>query len=441
MPTRLRVKGLNGISKTISSGDAETLSEFLLRMSEVFESPPLELLSGYPPQLCSASGTQLITDILKSGDSVTLRAATVTAPVAESSASSSVTRTVPPSVADIRTGDIVNYSQPSGVCDVVKIIGTHPGPPATPEAYTAVVQSSSDSARVGRELNIQYKSPKLSLRPLLPSSSTPLCSSALPLPTPPLTSPTPTIASPSGEHSTWSCNACTFLNTGPQSACEICQTPRSTGPGGGASTGASAGGGGSVGSAARHRIPDDNSCLFHAVIFLLNRSESPQTLRNLIASTVRNDSIQWNEAMLGRSRDDYIRFITDPTKWGGQVELSILSTVTQVELAAVDIQSGRMDIYGQCSGYSQRVYLLFSGIHFDAVTFGPSTRAVSAGDTGAESSVRALAASLRAAGAYTDQQTMQLVCQTCGWEMSGDYEARLHAGSSGHTDFKMKTSY
>jgi ubiquitin thioesterase OTU1 len=88
--------------------------------------------------------------------------------------------------------------------------------------------------------------------------------------------------------------------------------------------------------------------------------------------------------------------------------------------------------------------MLFSGIHFDAITFGCGNSAikqVSADDVVAEKSAADLAASLRSSGAYTDQQTMQLVCQSCGWEMSGDYEARLHAGSSGHTDFKMKKAH
>jgi ubiquitin thioesterase OTU1 len=164
----------------------------------------------------------------------------------------------------------------------------------------------------------------------------------------------------------------------------------------------------------------------------------------MIATTVRNDPVQWNDAMLGKPRDEYIRFITDPTKWGGQVELNILCTITGVEIAAVDIQTGRMDVYGSGCGYTQRVYMLFSGIHFDAITFGCGNSAikqVSADDVVAERSAADLAASLRSSGAYTDQQTMQLVCQSCGWEMSGDYEARLHAGSSGHTDFKMKKAH
>jgi ubiquitin thioesterase OTU1 len=197
--------------------------------------------------------------------------------------------------------------------------------------------------------------------------------------------------------------------------------------------------------ATRHRIPDDNSCLFHAVIFLLNRPESTDAMRKMIANTVRNDPIQWNDAMLGKTRDEYIAYILDPTKWGGQVELNILCSIVKVEIAAIDIQTGRVDIYGQGQGYTHRVYMLFSGIHFDAVIFEKGgqaqTKEVSRDDANALVSAESLATSLRSQGGYTDQQTMKLVCQICGHEMNGDYEARLHAGSSGHTDFKMKKSY
>ena len=130
------------------------------------------------------------------------------------------------------------------------------------------------------------------------------------------------------------------------------------------------------------------------------------------------------------------------------MELNILCSIARVEIAAVDIQTGRADVYGQGGGYSHRVYMLFSGIHFDAVIFSHpnhmntnTLRQVRADDSSAEQSVQVLAASLRSQGAFTDQQSMQLVCQTCGFEMMGDYEARLHAGSSGHTDFKMKKSH
>jgi ubiquitin thioesterase OTU1 len=196
-------------------------------------------------------------------------------------------------------------------------------------------------------------------------------------------------------------------------------------------------------AATLHKIPDDNSCLFHAVTFLLGRSESPTQLRQIIAQTVRSNPAQFSAAILGKSREAYVTFITDPTKWGGQVELNILSSRFCAELAAIDIQSGRCDIYGEGSGFSERVYLCFTGIHFDAVVFGKTggktgRRRMSPHDQSAHRAAEALASSLRRTGQFTDKKTMTLVCKTCGHTMNGDYEARLHAGSSGHKDFAMK---
>ena len=119
------------------------------------------------------------------------------------------------------------------------------------------------------------------------------------------------------------------------------------------------------------------------------------------------------------------------------MELNILSSLFRVELAALDIQTGRLDAYGQGSGYGDRVYLLFSGIHFDAVVFGELHR-VRPQDDAARRAAETLATSLRGQGSFTDQSTMALVCKQCGHKMAGDLEARQHAGSSGHTEFAMQ---
>lgn len=51
----------------------------------------------------------------------------------------------------------------------------------------------------------------------------------------------------------------------------------------------------------------------------------------------------------------------DPSKWGGAIELSILSRHLGQEIAAFDIQTQRVDIYGQDAGHSERVMLIYDG--------------------------------------------------------------------------------
>ena len=432
MPLRLRVKGPDGQSKTVTSPDDESMNTFILRMKELFNiAESVEVLNGYPPQLCAADKSELISNVLKSGESIALREVKhldaplpTRIPSTEKKDSVSTERI-------ICKGDSLYYRSAGGSVDLVSIIEVHPGPPATPESYTAVVIDSLDCNRTGRELNVQHMSSKLSWNPPEDSNVKSVFG---------FSAPNHSTCSHSEKLSTtWTCAACTFVNQASDQACEMCETRRKLYP----QEDLERYSRGVSGSARRHRIPDDNSCLFHAFVFLLHRTDSPQELRNMIANTVRENPLKWNDGILGKSRDSYIRYISDPEKWGGQVELSILSAVGGVEIATVDIQTGRVDVYGQGCNYSHRVYMLFSGIHFDAVTFSQdnSVTEVFANDLESQESVCELAETLRSQGEYTDNQRMELVCQTCGFEMKGDYEARLHAGSSGHTDFRMKKSH
>jgi hypothetical protein len=54
-------------------------------------------------------------------------------------------------------------------------------------------------------------------------------------------------------------------------------------------------------------------------------------------------------------------WLQDPSKWGGAIELSILSQHLRREIAAFDIQTTRVDIYGQGAGYSERVMVIYDG--------------------------------------------------------------------------------
>ena len=45
----------------------------------------------------------------------------------------------------------------------------------------------------------------------------------------------------------------------------------------------------------------------------------------MIAETVAADPATYTEGFLGKSNAEYQRWILDPQKWGGAIELSILS--------------------------------------------------------------------------------------------------------------------
>ena len=135
----------------------------------------------------------------------------------------------------------------------------------------------------------------------------------------------------------------------------------------------------------RRVVPADNSCLFVAVAHALeggDRSRAP-ALREVVASAVLADQERFSEAVLGRPPAEYAAWIRDKQHWGGGIELAILAEHFKTELAAVDCQSLRVDCFGQGCGYSQRVLLIYDGIHYDL--WGTGYRAVHHGSGGAYS--------------------------------------------------------
>ena len=146
-----------------------------------------------------------------------------------------------------------------------------------------------------------------------------------------------------------------------------------------------------------------------------------------------------------------------------QVELAIFAELYGAEISVTDIQSGRADCYGQGQGHARRVYMLFSGIHFDAATVGgarsrgwcshfrhgrnvlcfclyrlilersaqndciaydcrwPGARSVAVGAsaTDADAAVAALGRERRAAGGFTDQATLSSVGEPLFFSLSG----------------------
>uniref|UniRef100_A0A0V0HIC5 Ubiquitin thioesterase OTU n=1 Tax=Solanum chacoense TaxID=4108 RepID=A0A0V0HIC5_SOLCH len=72
------------------------------------------------------------------------------------------------------------------------------------------------------------------------------------------------------------------------------------------------------GSIVRRVIPSDNSCLFNAVGYVMDRdrNKAPE-LRQVIAGTVASDPEKYSDAFLGKSNKEYCDWILNPEKWGG----------------------------------------------------------------------------------------------------------------------------
>lgn len=126
-------------------------------------------------------------------------------------------------------------------------------------------------------------------------------------------------------------------------------------------------------------------------------------------------------------------------------ELSIFAAHYQTEIASVEVASGRIDHFGQGSGYANRSVLVYSGIHYDSCLLSPTPTldnpefcetVFAVGDETILQATALLAAKLKSQHYYTDTATFDLRCGVCGQGLKGEKDATTHARTTGHTDFR-----
>ena len=71
-------------------------------------------------------------------------------------------------------------------------------------------------------------------------------------------------------------------------------------------------------------------------------------------------------------------WIRDPEHWGGGIELAVLAEHYSTELGAVDCQTQRVDLFGQGLGFTERVLLIYDGVHYDLLARAPFAGALTA---------------------------------------------------------------
>ncbi|KJE97376.1 ubiquitin thioesterase OTU1 [Capsaspora owczarzaki ATCC 30864] len=198
----------------------------------------------------------------------------------------------------------------------------------------------------------------------------------------------------------------------------------------------------------RRVVPADNSCLFNSIWYaMIDRQLQPvqgaNELRQAVAEAVRADPITFDEATLGMARDKYIAWILDREHWGGGIEISILCKHFATEMDVVDTQTLRIDRFGEADGYSNRIFLIFDGIHYDilAEPCGPSESpdrditVFPVSDQGAEQRALAVAKEANQKRQFTNLAGFTIRCLACQTPLVGQREAQAHAMSTGHTNF------
>lgn len=88
-------------------------------------------------------------------------------------------------------------------------------------------------------------------------------------------------------------------------------------------------------------MPSDNSCLFTAFGGALKDQIPAQKLRGMMAEYIREHPEEYSAAVLGSPPSEYCRSIQEPDRWGGGIELSILSSIFDIQICTFDVQVGQ----------------------------------------------------------------------------------------------------
>lgn len=189
----------------------------------------------------------------------------------------------------------------------------------------------------------------------------------------------------------------------------------------------------------RRVVPADNSCLFTAISKIFH---SDLKLREIIAQEILDKTAVY-ESILDQEPLAYSSWILNKSNWGGAIEIAILSKYFQSEIAVCDIQTGRMDVFGQEEKYIQRGYLLYDGIHYDALVlvfdatqpedcdvtlFQPKDEYV------AQQALK-LAAKAKNERQFTDISGFSLRCGVCNKALVGVKQAEEHSRETNHQNF------
>ncbi|CEG73439.1 hypothetical protein RMATCC62417_08822 [Rhizopus microsporus] len=175
-------------------------------------------------------------------------------------------------------------------------------------------------------------------------------------------------------------------------------------------------------------MEDDNSCLFRSIGYVLSRDTSiANELRHVIVERIKADPISYPDVLLGQEREKYIQWIQKPTSWGGAIELSIFSSFFNVEIDSIDVQTGRIDKFGEGS-YDERVLIVYSGIHYDALALSPASDSppefdqtrFPVTDNYILDAAKEITESLRRGHKYTDVANFTLRCEQCKTGLKGE---------------------
>lgn len=192
----------------------------------------------------------------------------------------------------------------------------------------------------------------------------------------------------------------------------------------------------------RKVVPANNSCLFASVGHNLQGDSGDsitKALRYLVGNLIISNPNDYPEAVLGKEPSEYAKWIQGAHVWGGGIEISVLAKHFNIEIHVVDTQTLRIDKFGQDLDATQKTYVIYDGIHYDALYQESSSGPICVfdkGDQAVEDQAMVLAHNANKAHNYTDLANFTLKCGTCQTGLKGESDARKHAKDTGHTNFQ-----
>lgn len=97
-------------------------------------------------------------------------------------------------------------------------------------------------------------------------------------------------------------------------------------------------------------------------------------------------------------------------------------------------------VHGADHGFERRAYLLFDGVHYDALRLRDGALVLAHDDErreALESAAATLCTQLHAAAAFVDTAQCAIQCMVCGTGLQGTPDAQEHAQTTGHTNFRQ----
>lgn len=200
--------------------------------------------------------------------------------------------------------------------------------------------------------------------------------------------------------------------------------------------------------AIRRHVDADHSCLFTSIAYLTNKKDfnenSSSKYRQMIVDYLLNNI--FDESLLDLPLEEYINEIANPLKWGGGIELKIFSDILKIQISVVDVQTNRIDLFGQDKDYTSRIYVLYNGIHYDplVLNFEETSDAETditifdSEDENISNQFKELIKSYNEKGDFVDLAKLKsLECVDCKEQFLNEGNATEHASKTNHWNFKQ----